>query len=338
MKDVVSIDEVLLQRDQWMIFDVRSPLEYVAGHIPGAVNIPLFSDEERATVGTLYKQVSPESALKEGLKIAGSKMNELLDQATSHVDLNKKILIHCWRGGKRSEAVQWLFNFSEIASARLDGGYKSYRNACLTCFNSIPNELKILGGYTGSGKTEVLKMLKDNGQQVIDLEDLANHKGSAFGSIGEDIQPSNEQFENNLFTAFQALDHINPIWLENESKSIGQVYLPDGLWVKMKNSVLYNIEVDKEIRLNRVLRYYSDPATTEILKYSFDKIRDRLGGLEHKNAINALSAGDLRKAASIALWYYDKAYLHQIQHWDQEKILHFQNSNDIIETTKRILI
>lgn len=338
MNQVVRIDEVLQDIDNWRIVDVRSPMEFLAGHIPGALNIPLFNDEERARVGTLYKQVSPDAAMKTGLEIAGSKMNLLLDQVSSHLPGTKKeTLIHCWRGGKRSEAVQWLFNFSGIASKKLEGGYKSFRNSAITHFNTIPNELKILGGFTGSGKTEVLQELKDRGHQVIDLENLANHKGSAFGSIGEEVQPSNEQFENNLFMAFLPMDVTKPIWLENESKSIGKVYVPDGLWRKMKNSVLYNVDVDKEIRLDRVIRYYSDPATTEELKTSFDKIRERLGGLEYKNAIQALSDGDLRKAASIALWYYDKAYAFQVEHWNKDKIIHFKNCIDISGIADSIL-
>ncbi|MFZ1676334.1 MAG: tRNA 2-selenouridine(34) synthase MnmH [Saprospiraceae bacterium] len=338
MSEVVRIDEVLPEINNWRIVDVRSPLEFLAGHIPGAVNIPLFNDEERARVGTLYKQVSPDAAMKEGLEIAGSKMNLLIDQASSYLrDTRKETLIHCWRGGKRSEAVQWLFNFSGISSKRLEGGYKSFRNSAITYFNSIPNELKILGGFTGSGKTEILKELQVRGHQVIDLENLANHKGSAFGSIGEEVQPSNEQFENNLFMAFLSMDRTNTIWLENESKSIGKVYVPDGIWRKMKSSILYNVEVDKEIRLDRILRYYSEPATIEILKESFDKIRERLGGLEYKNAIQALSAGDLRKAASIALWYYDKAYSFQVEHWNKDKIIHFKNGIDIPGMTDSIL-
>ncbi len=338
MSEVVKIDEVLPALNNWCIVDVRSPLEFFAGHIPGAVNIPLFTDDERARVGTLYKQVSPHAAMKEGLEIAGSKMNLLIDQVSSHLrNTKKKTLIHCWRGGKRSEAVQWLFNFSGISSGRLEGGYKSFRNSAITYFNSIPNELRILGGFTGSGKTEVLEELRRRGHQVIDLEKLANHKGSAFGSIGEEEQPSNEQFENNLFMAFLNMDRTKPIWLENESKSIGKVYVPDGLWRKMKSSVLYNVEVDKETRLDRILRYYSDQTNTEILKGSFDKIHERLGGLEYKNAIQALSDGDLRKAASIALWYYDKAYAFQVDHWDKDKIIHFKNCLDISGMTDKIL-
>ncbi|HZV71522.1 MAG TPA: tRNA 2-selenouridine(34) synthase MnmH [Saprospiraceae bacterium] len=338
MNDVVRIDEVLPDIENWLIIDVRSPLEFLAGHIPGAVNIPLFSDEERARVGTLYKQVSPETAMKEGLQIAGSKMNLLLEQAAPFLRNSKKqTLIHCWRGGKRSEAVRWLFSFSGITSVKLEGGYKSFRNSALSFFNLIPNELRILGGFTGSGKTEILNELAARGHQVIDLENLAHHKGSAFGSIGQKEQPSNEQFENNLFKAFLSLDPTKPIWLENESKSIGKVYVPDGLWKRMKDSMLYNIEVDKETRLDRILKDYADPSSGEMLKESFDKIYDRLGGLEHKNAIQALAGGDLRLAASIALRYYDKAYAFQVAHWSKDHILHFQDCRGVSAAADSLL-
>lgn len=338
MSEVIRIDELLPDIHRRKIVDVRSPKEFDAGHIPGAINIPLFSDDERARVGTLYKQVSPESAMKEGLSIAGSKMNQLLEMATPLLKNNsQEVLIHCWRGGKRSEAVQWLFNFSGISTVRIEGGYKSFRTAAINYFNHVPNELRILGGFTGSGKTEMLKELEKRGHQVIDLEKLANHKGSAFGSIGENDQPSNEQFENHLFMAFLQHDTSNPIWIENESKSIGKVYVPDGLWRKMKASVLYNIQVDQETRLDRILRQYADPSTNEILKEAFYKIRERLGGLEFKNAIQALSDGDLRRAASIALWYYDKAYAFQVAHWDTGRILHFRECSEVSEITDLIL-
>ncbi len=338
MNNVIGIGDVLSELQDWHIIDVRSPGEYLAGHIPGAINLPLFSNVERARVGTLYKQVSPESAMKEGLTIAGSRMNGLLEQAAPFLkDTRKQILIHCWRGGKRSEAIHWLFTFSGIPSMRLGGGYKSFRNSAQSFFNEIPFELKILGGFTGSGKTEILKEVASRGQQVIDLENIAHHKGSAFGSIGEETQPSNEQFENILFTAFISMDTSKPIWLENESKSIGRVYLPEGLWRKIKRSVLYNIEVDKEARLDRALKYYSNPANIELLTQSFDKIHKRLGGLEYQNAIKALVAGDLRTAASIALRYYDKSYTFQLHNWEPERVIHFTNCEAVQETADRLI-
>ncbi len=330
MQEVISIQDLLADLQDWLIIDVRSPSEYFSGHIPGAHNIPLFTDEERATVGTLYKQTGAEAAFREGLNIVGPKMNQLVDQVQQlRKKSKKKIVIHCWRGGKRSGSIQWLFNFADIPCSRLQGGYKSFRTAAIEYFNTIPNELKILGGFTGSGKTEMLADLELKNHQVIDLEKLANHKGSAFGSIGEPEQPSNEQFENNLFLTLLAKDPGKPVWIENESKSIGKVYVPDGLWFKMKDSVLYHVEVDAEQRLDRIIRYYADNIPVDVLKLSFEKIRERLGGLDYKNAIHALEEGDLRLAASIALRYYDKAYAFQMNHWNKDKMVRVENIEEI---------
>ena len=335
MNGAVEIKDIWREATSWQIVDVRSPGEFTAGHIPGAVNIPLFTDDERAIVGTLYKQTSAESAMREGLKIAGEKMPHYLEAAKS-LNRERNLVIHCWRGGKRSEAMHWLFNFSGIPSSRLTGGYKSYRNLLQSYFADNSFDFRILGGYTGSGKTEILKEMARQGHQVIDLEKIAHHKGSAFGSIGEEMQPTNEQFENNLFSAFSSLDISKPIWLENESRNIGKVYLPEPLWLKMRNSRLYNIEVEREARLKRAIEYYSTPAETEELKLSFNKIKKRLGGLEYQNAMKALDQNDLREAASIALKYYDKSYSFQLQNWSSEKVIHLQQCDTIEDAVRKL--
>lgn len=335
MKEAVEIRDIWKEITEWQFVDVRSPGEFTAGHIPGAINIPLFTDEERAVVGTLYKQTSPEAAMKAGLKIAGEKMPRYLEAAKS-LKRDKNLVIHCWRGGKRSEAMHWLFNFSGIKAFRLTGGYKSYRNLIQSYFEDNSFDFRILGGYTGSGKTEILKEMAKQGHQVIDLEKIAHHKGSAFGSIGEEIQPTNEQFENNLFNAFSSLDISKPVWLENESRNIGKVYLPEPLWLKMRNSKLYNIEVDREARLQRAIQYYSTPAEIEELRSSFSKIKKRLGGLEYQNAMQALDRNDLREAASIALKYYDKSYTFQLQNWKTEKVIHLPQCHTVEDAVRNL--
>lgn len=329
MHHQVGIVEVLRNAGNWQFIDVRSPGEFAAGHIPGAQNIPLFSDDERARVGTLYKQTSPEAAMKEGLAIAGTKMPEYLEAIQPFLADNKSLLIHCWRGGKRSEALQWLFNFCGITVSRLEGGYRSYRNNLHEFFKDQNFDLRILGGHTGSGKTEILYELESAGQQVIHLETLAHHKGSAFGTIGEKVQPTNEQFENDLFAAFLKLDPSKPIWIENESRNIGRVFLPEPLWYKMRASVLYTIQVPHDVRLKRVLSYYSDPSDPQELSASFDKIRKRLGGLDYQNAITAIGSGDLETAATIALKYYDKMYTFQIGGWTGKQVIEVSGCDDV---------
>ena len=339
MGEAILVKDLFDHWEKWQIVDVRSPGEFRVGHIPGAVNIPLFSDEERAIVGTLYTQYSPEEAFREGLRIAGLRMQGLVDevQALGDIKNGKDILIHCWRGGKRSQAVQWLFNFSGTPCQRLEGGYKSFRTSLHSFFNEFKYELSVIGGCTGAGKTEILNALASIGEQVLDLEKLANHKGSAFGSIGEESQPTSEQFENNIFLACLDFDASKPVWIENESRSIGKAHLPEGLWRAMKKSVLYNIDVDEDVRLQRVMRYYSEQVDIALLKNAFEKIHERLGGLDYKNAMHALETGDLESAASIALKYYDKAYMYQLSSWPEQKVKSLGNCNVVEETAARLL-
>lgn len=339
MGDTVAISEIIGDWSAWQIIDVRSPGEFAAGHIPGAVNIPLFTDEERVRVGTIYTQNSPEEAFKEGLHISGGKMNDLVEAVQPYRNIpGKELIIHCWRGGKRSQAVQWLFNFSGTRAFRLEGGYKAYRGELQTFFNANPFTLNILGGCTGAGKTEVLHAMASKGEQVIDLEKLANHRGSAFGAIGEPQQPTTEQFENNLFQAFLTMDPAKEVWLENESKSIGKAHIPDGLWEHMRTSRLYTIEVDREIRLDRALKYYSEPVDIELLKSSFNRIAKRLGGLDYQTSIKALEEGDLRGAASIALKYYDKAYQFQLASWPTDKLVRIDQCDDVHTAADKLML
>src|SRR5674476_280012 len=178
------------------IADVRSPSEFKSGHMPGAVNIPLFDDGERAAVGTKFKKEGRLPAILEGLKYTGPEMSSKLENALK-IAKNGKLLVHCWRGGMRSEAMAWLFSLGDIKAEVLDGGYKSYRHHILESLSGKRNMI-VLGGMTGSSKTHILKYLKTTGQQIVDLEGLANHKGSAFGALGQPAQPSTEQFANIL--------------------------------------------------------------------------------------------------------------------------------------------
>jgi tRNA 2-selenouridine synthase len=320
MNEDVHIRTYLDSPGHWQLIDVRSPGEFVAGHIPGAINLPLFNDEERARVGTLYKQNSPKAAMEAGLEIAGSKMKSIYEQGGRILkEQKKKLLIHCWRGGKRSQAVTWLMRFSGLEADRLAGGYKSYRIILHESFENNEFIFHILGGHTGTGKTAILKELASLGEQIIDLEQLARHKGSAFGSIGERPQPSTEQFENDLYEALRHLDTQRPVWMENESKNIGRVFLPEHFWMKMRQSILYNVHCERPVRLQRILREYSDPSNQPELKAGFAKIQKRLGGLEFQNAMKALETQDYASAADIALRYYDKAYEYQLSQWPEER-------------------
>lgn len=306
MASVLAPEQLFSATDERVLLDVRTPDEFVKGHIPGANNLPLFSNEERAEVGTLYKQKSPESAFLRGLDFAGAKMRYYVEEA-QRLAPQKKVIVHCWRGGQRSSSIGWLLQNAGFDVVTLRGGYKAYRNYIHAHFFIPRHRYVILGGYTGSAKTEILREIAHQGDYFIDLEGIAHHKGSSFGALGEPSQPTVEQFENDLHQAFYAIPEGAKVWLEDESRSIGRVYIPEGFWLQMSRSPVVKLEVSKTRRLDHLVKVYAqfDKAT---LIAAFTRISKRLGGLNLQNALKALEVDDFYTAADIALTYYDKAY------------------------------
>lgn len=309
MEHPLPVSEFLAARCDRVVLDVRSPGEYTHGHIPGAVAFALFTDEERAKVGTIYKQQGKEQALELGLAFVGPKMATFVKQAKK-IAPERRLAVHCWRGGQRSRSMAWLLRLSGFDVVTLEGGYKSYRQHLLNAFGQVTfADLRVVGGRTGTGKTKILHALRDLGEQIIDLEAIAHHKGSAFGTIGELPQPTVEQFENDLFEALLQLDLSKTIWTENESRSIGRVFIPDGFWACMKAAPLYNVSIPHAVRLQNLVNDYVGTDKSE-LAAAFYKIDKKLGGLQLKTALEALERDDFTAAAEIALWYYDKTYQH----------------------------
>lgn len=316
MSKIISVEEFVNRTDNYPLIDVRSPGEFVTGHIQNAINMPIFSNEERAIVGTHYKQNGKYKAVHSGLEFVGPKMADFASQA--HKLAKEDVLyVHCWRGGMRSKSMAWLFETIGIETRIIDGGYKAYRQFHRKYLTEL--KLIVLGGSTGSGKTDILRELKANQHQIIDLEGLAHHKGSAFGAIGEEEQPSNEQFENNLFAELEKLDLSKPIWVEDESKSIGKNWITDELFDNMRNTILIYIDVPKEIRAERLVIDYGgfDKA---LLEGSLDKISKRIGGQNYKECISALNEGDLLKVAMLSLTYYDKTYGFGVSKRESDKV------------------
>jgi len=300
------------------ILDVRSPKEFAQGHIPGAHSLPLFSDEERAVVGTLYKQQGRDAAVLEGLHIVGPKLAHLVKGARA-IASDGSVRVHCWRGGERSSSVAWLLDkvgFTEVST--LKGGYKTFRRHVLDRFQD-PLQLRVLGGYTGTGKTATLHYLRDLGEQVIDLEAIAHHKGSSFGAIGEAPQPSTEQFENRLWEALRTIDPQRTCWVEDESVTIGRVKIPDGFFKAMRSAHLYFAEMPMEERAGRLVEDYGR-YPPELLAEAIQRIQKRLGPQHCKAALEALAIGDLRNVAIISLRYYDKTYAHGNSQRDPQRI------------------
>ena len=312
MSITIDIKDLDKFRKGRKLFDVRSPIEFDKAHIPGAINFPLFSNEERAIVGTAYKQEGKEKAYVIGLEFAGAKMSHFLREARNLAKANK-VIVHCWRGGKRSQSMSWLLQNFGFEALTLIGGYKSYRQFVLNSFKDQKYKFVVLGGKTGCAKTEILHHIKESGEQLLDLEKIACHKGSAFGALGEQLeQPSTEHFENCLHHELSKLDVSKRVWVENESKHIGKVYIPKDFWTQIKAAPLINIERSFKHRVKHLIDGYA-VFPNEELTSSFEKIKKRLGGLAYQNAVDAIAVEDYQVATEIALKYYDKTYLHGLE-------------------------
>ena len=311
MTEPISVEEFLTKSRTIPVVDVRTPAEYEKGHIPGAFLFPLFNDRERAEVGTLYVQKGRTAAVLKGLQLVGPRL-EAMARRGLEIAEGGSLLLYCWRGGMRSQSVAWLMEKVGIRCYTLKNGYKAYRNHLLGFFEHLPHPINVLGGLTGSGKTERLLQMAAAGEQVIDLEGLANHKGSAFGNLGNPPQPSTEHFQNLLFRAFSQMDPSRPVWLEDESRNVGRCSLPDGLWEKMQQARFFLLETSREERVERLMREYGnfDP---DVLETAILKIQKRLGFDQSKKAIEACHNGNIRKALEICLAYYDKAYNYQLE-------------------------
>lgn len=287
------------------VLDVRSPSEFSQGHVPGAISFPLFSDNERARIGTLYKHMGKHKAVLEGLHIVGPKLAHFVEEATA-IAPNRNVMVYCWRGGMRSASMAWLLRTAGFNVDVMKGGYKAYRQMVQQSFcDAIP--FIILSGPTGSGKTEILCELRNLGEQVLDLELLARHRGSAFGSLGMDEQPSIEQFENIVHQTLKSMDFNRRIWVEDESRKIGKVVLHAGLWENLSRAPLVLLNAPIEDRVRRLVEEYG-VFGTDALRESLQKIGKRLGGLSLSDALAALNSGNLGLVAEISLKYYDKAY------------------------------
>lgn len=302
----ITIDEFLSLRHDHPVIDVRSEGEFEAGHMTGAVNLPLLNNTERVIVGTTYKQKGQREAIHEGFRLVGPRLESLVTNA-ERIAGGNEVLVYCWRGGMRSNNFCQFLSMARIRSRTLTGGYKAYRQRVNESFR-WPLQITLLGGCTGGGKSEVLRALAANGEQVLDLEAMAHHKGSAFGGLLMPPQPTNEQFQNDLFEAILRLDLSRRIWIEDESLAIGKIFLPDDLWWNMRKSPLVVMEVDKKIRIDRLVSEYG-PADRETFLEIMGKITKRLGGQNYKEAKEKLHAGDMASTIDILLTYYDKAYL-----------------------------
>lgn len=344
-EDVASLSRVCL-------IDVRSPCEYLAENIPGSHNVPLFTDAERAEIGTIYAQEGEMVARRKALKIISPKISDLVEQIAALRRSGAPLVVHCWRGGLRSEAVASCLSIVGIDCWRLTGGYKAFRRHIVAEFEAgtFNYQAVVIDGLTGSGKTELLGRLSERGQAVIDLEKLANHRGSIFGALGLAAQPSQKNFEAELFFAIKQMkDKLAAngfYFIEAESRKIGRLRVPDFLYLAIQNSAKRIIvESNLRVRAERILHDYLEgggafeklPDSTDELLLKAIELLGYVKGLSKELRLkisDQISQGKLRESVELILeTYYDPLYS---RHFVDEPLLRVDGS-DLDEAAEQIL-
>jgi tRNA 2-selenouridine synthase len=291
--------------EKLLLVDVRSEKEFSQARIPGAINIPLLNDDHRRQVGITYKSNGRDAAVIKGFDLVGEKFSDFIREVKKQSE-GKHIMVYCWRGGMRSGIMSWVLDMAGFKCFLLKGGYKSYRNFVLDVLQQ-PRNIVVIGGKTGSGKTEVLDALKKNGEQVICLETLASHRGSAFGALGMPPQPRNEMFQNMLAEEWIKVDAEKILFLENESMTIGPIVLPPKVFEAIRNSPVIELQMSLQQRVKRILAEYGKFPVEALIENTL-KLAKRLGGMRTQQAVEALNQGDLETWVGHVLHYYDNTY------------------------------
>jgi len=294
------------------IIDVRTPAEFAEDHIPGAINCPVLSDEQRIAVGTLYKQVSPFEARKVGAALIAKNIAHHLQTRFHDRPKSWRPLIYCWRGGQRSGAMSIIFAQVGWAAHKLEGGYKTYRRDVLDKLDALPQTFtfRVICGPTGSGKSRLLTALAESGYQVLDLEMLAKHRGSVLGKLPEQAQPSQKWFDSMLLQTLQKLAPSRPVFIEAESNKIGTITLPPALVTAMHASECLLLEAPLDMRVAGLLEdyrhYLENPESLIAHLQSLHRFHGTKQ-LEHWGSL--IHAGDFSTLVSELLTlHYDPSY------------------------------
>jgi tRNA 2-selenouridine synthase len=331
----ISIADFLSLQEPVPLVDVRTPAEFAQGKVPGAFNIPIFTNEERVKVGTTYKQVGREEAILLGFDLTGNKWSRFIKEALK-IAPAKVIAVHCWRGGMRSGAMAWAFNLYGFQVYVIEGGYKMFRRWTLEQFGK-PYNLTVLGGMTGSGKTKLLHQLGRMNEQLLDLEDLAQHQGSSFGTMNCLVQPTQEQFENDMAVRLIKFDSSKRIWVEDESLTIGKLCIPKPFWNQMRNATVFKLETPLSQRVTALATEYG-VLDKDFLIACTERIRKRLGPEQTKNAIHAIEENRMEDFVRLLLVYYDKTYTAGLKKRDLTKIIALQiDTTDVAFNANKVI-
>lgn len=316
----INVEELLKQKDSKNItlIDVRSPSEYRDSTIPGSLNIPVFNDEERAEIGTLYKQVSLDAAKERGLEIMSAKLPSFIKQF-KEIEGDKAVF--CWRGGMRSRTAATVLSLMDVHVSRIEGGIKAYRRLVVNTLDNtrLDMEAFVLHGYTGTGKTAVLQHLEQEGYPVLDLEGLSGHRGSIFGHIG---LPSYNQktFDSLLFERLKEIGESSYVLLEAESKRIGKVVLPDFLIEKKEAGTAIILDMPVEQRVEQIMKDYRPYEFKNQCIAAFNRIKDRIHTPIAAEIARSLDEERFAEAVRLLLvHYYDPKYDHSARLYDVDK-------------------
>lgn len=302
------------------IIDVRSGSEFTEDHIPGAINLPMLNDAERATVGTIYKQVCPFTARKLGAALVSKNISQHLTQHFALKEKDYRPLVYCWRGGQRSGSLALVLSQIGWRVTVLEGGYKTYRAYVRSSLENLPQKFtyQVLCGLTGSGKSYILRQMRSSGAQVLDLEALANHRGSLLGEEWQgkpSSQPSQKHFESLLLQQLESFNPHQDVWVESESGKIGQLHLPQSLWEKMKQSSGVEIQLPLTARVQFLLKEYQHLTNnSDILKEKVAKLKYRYGWEKLSEWYQLIDTGKWEAfVQDMLMLHYDATYTKSIK-------------------------